>query len=86
MVVASQDRGLLARLDALVDLAANGHLLALLPDGRPSVAEAQVAVRASGLPGSSGRPVIRVRAARDECDIATWAVLVRLSRAMQVMS
>ncbi len=50
----SQDRGLLARLDALVDLAADRHGPALLPDGRMAAAEARVAARATGLPGSTG--------------------------------
>jgi hypothetical protein len=50
------DRGLLARLDALVELAADRHGLALLPDGRLAAAEARVAVRATGLtlPGGLG--------------------------------
>jgi hypothetical protein len=38
--VPSHDRGLLARLDALVDLAADRHGLALLPGGRLAAAEA----------------------------------------------
>jgi hypothetical protein len=46
--VPSQDRGLLARLDALVELAADRHGLALLPD-RLAAAEARVVVRATGL-------------------------------------
>lgn len=49
-----QDRGLLARLDALVELAADRHGLALLPGGRLAAAEARVAARATGLPGSTG--------------------------------
>jgi hypothetical protein len=48
------DRGLLARLDALVALAADRHGLALLPDGRLAAAEARVAARATGLAGSTG--------------------------------
>ena len=50
------DRGLLARLDALVALVADRHGLALLSDGRLAAAEARVAVRATGLapPGGSG--------------------------------
>jgi hypothetical protein len=57
------DRGLLARLDALVELAADRHGLALLPDGRLAAAEARVAARAAGLarrprtrPASDGLP------------------------------
>jgi hypothetical protein len=50
----SQERGLLARLDALVALVADRHGLALLPDGRLAAAEARVAARATGLAGSSG--------------------------------
>ena len=50
------DRGLLARLDALVALVADRHGLALLSDGRLAAAEARVAIRATGLtpPGGSG--------------------------------
>jgi hypothetical protein len=50
------DRGLLARLDALVALIADRHGLALLSDGRLAAAEARVAIRATGLtpPGGSG--------------------------------
>jgi hypothetical protein len=47
--VPPDDRGLLARLDALVALAADRHGLALLPDGRLAAAEARVAARAAGL-------------------------------------
>jgi len=43
------DRGLLARLDALVELVADRHGLALLPGGRLAAAEARVAARAAGL-------------------------------------
>jgi hypothetical protein len=49
--VPPQDRGLLARLDALVDLVAERHGLALLPDGRLAAAEARVAARATWLTG-----------------------------------
>jgi hypothetical protein len=67
--VPSSDRGLLARLDALVALVADRHGLALLPDGRLAAAEARVAVRATGLtapaaagagarPGGRGRAVV----------------------------
>jgi hypothetical protein len=47
--VPRNDRGLLARLDALVALAADRHGLALLPDGRLAAAESRVAARAAGL-------------------------------------
>ena len=43
------DRGLLARLDTLVELVAERHGLALLPDGRLAAAEARAAARAAGL-------------------------------------
>jgi hypothetical protein len=49
--VPSPDRGLLARMDALVALVADRHGLALLPDGRLAAAEARVAARAAGLAG-----------------------------------
>jgi hypothetical protein len=39
------DRGLLARLDALVELVADRHGLALSPGGRLAAAEARVAAR-----------------------------------------
>jgi hypothetical protein len=52
--VPSSHRGLLARLDALVELAADRHRLALLPDGRLAAAEARVAARAAGLAGPAG--------------------------------
>jgi hypothetical protein len=53
------DRGLLARLDALVALVADRHGLALLPDGRLAVAEARAAARATGLAGRArGRAVV----------------------------
>ena len=57
----SPDRGLLARLDALVQLAADRHGLALLPGGRLAAAEARVAARAAGIgsprPRPAGRPL-----------------------------
>jgi hypothetical protein len=61
------DRGLLARLDALVALATDRHGLALLPGGRLAAAEARVAARATGLTGpaaagSTARPAARGRA------------------------
>jgi len=45
----THDRGLLARLDTLVELAADRHGLALLPDGRLAAAEARMAARAAGI-------------------------------------
>jgi hypothetical protein len=57
--VPSHDRGLLARLDALVELAADRHGLALLPGGRLAAAEARIGAQAAGLTsttrGSTGR-------------------------------
>ena len=51
--------GLLACLDALVDLAADRHGLALLPDGRLAAAEARAAARAAGPgPPDLGRPAV----------------------------
>jgi hypothetical protein len=52
--VPSSDRGLLARLDALVELAADRHGLALLPGGRLAAAEARVAARATGMAAPRG--------------------------------
>jgi hypothetical protein len=52
--VPANDRGLLARLDALVELAADRHGLALLPGGRLAAAEARAAARAVGLAPASG--------------------------------
>ena len=52
------DRGLLARLDTLVELVADRHGLALLPSGRLAAAEARVVARVAGLapaPGSTAR-------------------------------
>jgi hypothetical protein len=49
--VPPQDRGLLARMDALVALVVDRHGLALLPDGRLAAAEARIAARAAGLAG-----------------------------------
>jgi hypothetical protein len=54
--VPSADRGLLARLDALVELAADRHGLALLPGGRLAAAEARVAARAAGLTPTTRGP------------------------------
>jgi hypothetical protein len=67
--VPPKDRGLLARLDALVALVADRHGLALLPDGRLAAAEARIAARWTGLaaatpagpaarPGARGRAVV----------------------------
>jgi hypothetical protein len=53
--VPSSDRGLLARLDALVALAADRHGLALLPGGRLAAAESRVAARATGLAAPAGQ-------------------------------
>jgi hypothetical protein len=57
--VPPQDRGLLARLDALVELAADRHGLALLPGGRLAAAEA----RAAGLTSTTRGPTPRGPAA-----------------------
>ena len=51
----ANDRGLLARLDALVELTADRHGLALLPNGRLAAAEARVAARAAGLVAPRGQ-------------------------------
>jgi hypothetical protein len=50
----SHDRGLLARLDALVGLAADRHGLALLPGGRLAAAEARMVARVIGLAPTRG--------------------------------
>ena len=50
----SSDLGLLARLDALVELAADRHGLALLPGGRLAAAESRVAARAAGISSARG--------------------------------
>jgi hypothetical protein len=57
--VPPHDRGLLARLDALVELAADRHGLALLPGGRLAAAEARVAARAAGLTPATRGPTAR---------------------------
>jgi hypothetical protein len=66
VAVPSSDHGLLARLDALVELVADRHGLALVPGGPPggvsgglpggrlAAAEARVAARAIGLARPSG--------------------------------
>jgi hypothetical protein len=51
------NRGLLARLDALVELVADRHGLALLPGGRLAAAEARVAARTTGLAPTRGAAV-----------------------------
>jgi hypothetical protein len=53
--VPSPDRGLLARLDALVELTADRHGLTLLPGGRLAAAEARVAARATGIAAPRGQ-------------------------------
>jgi hypothetical protein len=70
----SQDRGLLARLDTLVELVADRHGLALLPDGRLAAAEARVAARATGLAaatraGPAARPGGRAVVERDAVEL-----------------
>jgi hypothetical protein len=52
--VPSHDRGLLARLDALVELAADRHGLALVPGGRLAAAEARMAAQVTGLAPTRG--------------------------------
>jgi hypothetical protein len=52
--VPPNDLGLLARLDALVELAAERHGLALLPGGRLAAAESRVAARAAGISSTRG--------------------------------
>jgi hypothetical protein len=68
------NRGLLARLDALVELVADRHGLTLLPDGRLAAAEARVAVRAVGLaaprsPGPAARSRGRALVERDAVEL-----------------
>ena len=58
-----QDRGLLARLDALVELAADRHGLALAAGGRLAAAEARAAARAAGLTSTTRGPTPRGPAA-----------------------
>ncbi|MGH2813673.1 MAG: hypothetical protein ACRDLC_00805, partial [Actinomycetota bacterium] len=60
------DLGLLARLDALVELAAERHGLALLPGGRLAAAESRVAARAAGI--SSARGSSRLGASTTQAD------------------
>jgi hypothetical protein len=62
--VPPQDRGLLARLDALVELAADRHGLALAAGGRLAAAEARAAARAAGLTSTARGPTPRGPAAR----------------------
>ena len=51
----ANDRGLLARLDALVELVADRHGLALLPGGRLAAAVARVVARATALAPAADR-------------------------------
>jgi hypothetical protein len=53
--VLSSDNGLLARLDALVEVVADRHGLALAPGGRLAAAEARLAARAAGIAPPRGR-------------------------------
>jgi hypothetical protein len=62
--VPPQDLGLLARLDALVELAADRHGLALAAGGRLAAAEARAAARAAGLTSTARGPTPRGPAAR----------------------
>ena len=50
----SSDHGLLARLDALVEVVADRHGLALAPGGRLAGAEARMAARAAGIAAPRG--------------------------------
>jgi hypothetical protein len=59
--VTTNDHGLLARLDALVEVAADRHGLVLVPGGRLAAGEARVAARAIGL-GPSRGPAARAPA------------------------
>ncbi|MFL6294607.1 MAG: hypothetical protein ACJ75M_01930, partial [Actinomycetes bacterium] len=59
-----QDRGLLARLDALVELAADRHGLALAAGGRLAAAAARAAARAAGLTSTARGPTPRGPTAR----------------------
>ena len=61
----SSDRGLLARVDALVELAADRYGLALLPGGRLAAAEARVAARATGI----RTPGVEALARRDAVEL-----------------
>jgi hypothetical protein len=82
--VPANDRGLLARLDALVALAADRHGLALLPDGRLAAAEARVAIRVTSLarpaarPGGRGRAVVERDAVELLRAVAEGAGLLRV--------
>jgi hypothetical protein len=59
--VPPNERGLLARLDALVAPVADRHGLALLPGGRLAAAEARGAARATGLAAPRGPNGARTR-------------------------
>jgi hypothetical protein len=52
--VLSSERGLLARLDALVEVVADRHGLSLAPGGRLAAAEARLAARAAGIAPPGG--------------------------------
>jgi hypothetical protein len=60
---------LLARLDALVELAAERHGLALLPGGRLAAAESRVAARAAGISSARGSPRGSALAQRDAVEL-----------------
>ena len=63
------DLGLLARLDALVELAAERHGLALLPGGRLAAAESRVAAPAAGISSARGSPRGSALAQRDAVEL-----------------
>jgi len=73
--VSSQDRGLLARLDTLVELLADRHGPAQLPDGHLATAEASVAARAAGVPAVEWRPDRPLEAVLEE--VATFQRRIR---------
>ena len=50
----ASEHGLLARLDALVEVVADRHGLALAPGGRLAAAEARLAARAAGIASPRG--------------------------------
>jgi hypothetical protein len=67
--VPPHDLGLLARLDALVELAADRHGLALLPGGRLAAAESRVAARTAGISSARGTPRGSALAQRDAVEL-----------------
>jgi hypothetical protein len=84
--VPSHDRGLLARLDALVYLVADRPGLALLPDGRLAAAEERAAAHAAGLQPSADDDLgalglLRARAGRLEASQAPSVTLTLLDQA-----